>query len=216
MTYTNCATILAASMLLVVPLGCDNDKESSEEDAGPDVTEVERTDTAGGADDSPGPDAGERPSARAGESGTIDEKPPLPIEELLPVDLVQEMTESSELARAPIPGINPSPDYNAVRLHSREEDGYGVGLQVWRLEEPKAARSHFEKLRGQYLEPSESEELVDELERPVFTSTRSDVANIVTWLEEPPVVVAISCATDTCDSSKSMAELARAVLDRLQ
>jgi hypothetical protein len=217
MTYWTRSTIVAA-VVLFVAAGCDSDSDADQTDAGGgDAIQTEQTDQPDtGSEDArtdKSPDAGEgRPSATADESGTINEKPPLEIEEFVPFEKIQQLDESREYTRSFLTGAEPTPNYNAVRIHPSQGGDYGAGLQIWKLADEGKAVEKFNQLKKQYLDVAPGLENID---AKSFTSTRADIQNVVVHPEGGPFVYAVSCSKKLCDSPDKLTELVGFVHEEL-
>ena len=78
--------------------------------------------------------------------------PPLIVSDLLTRSDIREVTQyAGELQETTLDGIEPSPQYNAIRL-SAGEAGYGAALQVWQFDEMRQATNHFRRLRETYFD----------------------------------------------------------------
>lgn len=221
MTYWT-RSILVAAVTLLVAAGCDSDSDSDQNDAGGgDAIQTEQADEPDtGSDDADtadsSPDAGDdRPAATASESGTIDEKPPLEIREFLPVEQIQKIDESREYTRSPLPGIEPSPNYNAFRIHPSQGDDYGAGLQVWKFEEEGKGGQRFDELKSQYLNVDPKAAVLEGLDAQGFASTRGGIQNVVVFAGGNKVVYALSCSKTLCDSPDKLRELVSYVHEEL-
>ena len=79
-------------------------------------------------------------------------RPPLIVSDLLTRSDIREVTQyAGELQETTLDGIEPSPQYNAIRL-SAGEAGYGAALQVWQFDEMRQATNHFRRLRRTYFD----------------------------------------------------------------
>lgn len=80
--------------------------------------------------------------------------PPLIVSDLLTRSDIREVTQyAGELQETTLDGIEPSPQYNAIRLSAGEER-YGAALQVWQFDETRQATNHFRRLRDTYFDQS--------------------------------------------------------------
>jgi hypothetical protein len=217
MTYWT-RSIIVAAVALFVAAGCDSDSNSDETDAGSgDALQTEQADEPDtGSEDARtanAPDSGDdRPSATANEPGTIDEEPPLQVQEFLPIDQVQKLDKSREYTRSFLPGAEPGPSYNALRIHPAQGDDYGAGLQVWKLEDEGKAVEKFKQLKKQYLDVGAGLQNID---AKTFTSTRDDIQNVVVHPEGERFVYTVSCSKNLCDSPDKLTELIGFVQEEL-
>lgn len=76
--------------------------------------------------------------------------PPLIVADLLTRADVREVTGyTGELQETTLEGIEPSTDYNAIRLAAADKS-YGFALQLWQFGETRQVTNHFRRLRETY------------------------------------------------------------------
>lgn len=225
MTYRRCSSI-AVTLLLLMSWGCDNKSSDQHGDAGADATqqtdndkpdESSSKDTATAKKRDTGQSEPARPTAKADESGTITEKPPLEIGQLLNRQDVADLAGGGTFEKAPLPGMEASPSYNAHRLKPKDGDGYGAGLQVWAFEDESTAAQRINELKTQYLNVEPAPKEAKTLGSSAFLSTRSGIKSLVYQTSNPSTrVIAISCAEEICKKPKDLMTLADKVGKRLK
>lgn len=225
MKYRTPLSVLAACLLLVLAgAACDSDKKSTSDDGeqaapatsekadkGADEQQEERARSA----DAGNADAQGQPSATSG-SGTVAEKPPLEIADLLTPKDAEEIANGGTFKAEHLVGEPPSPDYNARHLRPEQGNDYGVGLQVWSFQKVESAEKRFQDLKSQYLAVKEAPEAAEGLAGEAFLSQRSGIKNLVFHIDTPPRIIAVSCSTKLCQSQTDLMELAEKVAERVQ
>jgi hypothetical protein len=219
MTYLKWMTagLLAVSLCAA---GCDSDKKKAAtgDDAGADTAAPSKEPEAADdrADASAAPGAGEaRPTATASEKGTIDEKPPLDIEGVLPVEVVTKIAGGGNFEAEKLVGVEPSPTYNARRIKPAGGGNYGAGLQVWSFDKADGAGAKLSTMKSQYLNVSKAPDSAKGLGDAAFVAERSGIRNLVFAVDEPACVAAVSCSKEVCSSDKELVQLATAAQKKL-
>ncbi len=156
--------------------------------------------------------APKRTTASSPNNATVNEEPPLDISKLLTVEDFSQMTRA-KLVEDPLVGKAPSPDYNAIHVHQAGRNFYGAGLQVWKIDAPKAAVKRVEQMSQQYLgvEDPSGKPVADATAQ--FLSNRAGILTHVFALDG--YVVAVSCGEKFCkDGEKDLFEISKKVAGR--
>lgn len=214
-------TSAIAALLLVFAVACDSDKSEGEEDAGGDAAQSTETGTGqaddqGGSEQTGAPSEDSRPSAKSTEKGTIQEKPPLQVESFLTIDDLRSIEKSKDFAPGKLVGRDPSPKYNAKRVHPEGGGNYGAGIQVWAYKKESAAKKRVDDMKAQYLNVGPVPEDAKGFGASAFVSQRSGIKNFVFHVGNPPRTVAVSCSKEICDTDAKMTQLADQVRERIE
>jgi hypothetical protein len=138
------------------------------------------------------------------------QRQPLAIGHLLSRGEVREVTGyAARLTEAPLSGQTPDDHYNGLRLAT--DDGYGVGLQVWRFGDATRASSHFERLRQTYIVNGSTRVAGDQ----AFRSEFGGIRQLVFQGRASHTVVAVSCDVTVCTDDQVLQDLAQRVHGRL-
>ena len=150
------------------------------------------------------------------QGGVVDSLKPLPVDELLIVDRLQDLFELEVRDIQPIPGKEPSPFYNSARFLFEDHQGFGIGIQVWAIVNDDDAEARFTELRSQHLNVEETDIGISGGDEH-FSSNRGSIETIVSWTnKEQPRIVALSCDTSLCDNDEDFAELFNQISERLK
>jgi hypothetical protein len=209
--------ICSVLMLTALVVGCDDKKDSDgEADVGGlgDVAEAPPTPPSGGDAD---PDAAQddersaRMAASSAGGGVVNQEPPLAVDTFIDAaDLDSFLDKTAE--PKPLVGADPSPDYNAVRYQPEGKELFGIGLQMWKLDDRGAAKARLEQMRDQYLNVSGAPKTLSSPIDGAFRSQRGDITTVVFALPLPEsdaaYVVALSCSDQVCEPEETFGELA--------
>ena len=196
---------------------CDDDKSQK---AGADAT---TSDAAVGkeksAEKSGTPDtSSDEPFRTKGSSekpAKVDPNPPLEVEGLIVQKDVKALS-GDPLTTTRLAGRAPGPTYNALRVYPKGRDEYGAAVQLWKLDDAKAAAKRVGELRPQYLgtdDPSKSDAPVKD--RSAFISQRQGIWQYVFSPRNTPYVAAVSCHEKFCGDWKVLYELGSKINQRL-
>lgn len=149
------------------------------------------------ADDAPvvPPPEPQRVAMTAGRA-TLSAQAPLAIEHLLPREYASKLIHG-QFDVEPLPGQKPGPNYNALQLRPATKDPrYGIGLQVWKLNDQTAATARIAELKEQYLGTSDLHDTA--AKKTGFRSERAGIRTYLFAADSSPHVIALSCATQVC------------------
>ncbi len=138
---------------------------------------------------------------------------PLDLSQLIDRDqLARTINASSGLAKLPITGQEPSPEYNHIRFGPMgTKAGLGLAIQVWRDNSIGAARIRFQSFRKSYPEVSDNRTVTTN----TFFSQYGDRIYVGYLVTRAKVNVVVSCATDLC-TPDTIVKVALGLKERLQ
>ena len=219
----NRSSIIAATLLLALGLisGCDDESKEQPADAGG-ADGSAQADTSGASEDTTVTDKKKatadpqpaRPKATSPSRATVSAEAPLDVSEYLVESDLSKLVKG-KVSTEPLVGTEPSPDYNAIRLHPGKGNVYGAGLQLWKLDNAKAARARLDKLRAQYLGVDNAPASAPVRGKRAFVSERAGIRSYVFATRKPAHLIAVSCDQETCKNWKDVMGLAKKVQIRL-
>lgn len=213
-------SILISLLILAGALGaCDGNKAKDAVDAanpGRDVAPEDTGAQAKGAnaaseenEDAP------RPSATSPGAAKLSARALLQIDKLLGAGDFKSLT-AARIASEELAGKPAAADYRARRFYPAGGNTYGVGLQVWKLEDAQAAQGLVAKLRPQYLGVDEAAAKPGDSAQG-FRAARAGIQTQVFAPDKAPgYVAALSCDDTLCKNGWSdVGRLAQLVEQRL-
>jgi hypothetical protein len=150
--------------------------------------------------------------AAAQRRAIVPSRPPLDISHLLlDAEVVPLVARQGELQREALAGKKPGPEYNALHYRRRNGTEFGLGLQVWKFEDPAAARGKLEELKGQYL----GVESVPDSASQSFGARRAGIRAYLVAPDDKAYLIGLSCGPEACKDWKALTELSAKVIARL-
>lgn len=136
--------------------------------------------------------------------------PPLIVADLMTRADVRELTGyTGELLETSLEGIEPSVDYNAIRIGAGQ--GYGFALQLWQLPEIRQVTNQFRRLRETYFAAdNESAPVGNE----AFSATFQGLRHYAFLHRASRSIAVVTCQEDLCDPAE-VRSLAQRVSNRL-
>lgn len=207
-------TLLLSSAIVGGLLGCSDrvdgstskvpSEEHAEIDVGADI--VEHTAEAKVAFDEAEPASPGRTKVNASRRrGVISNDPPLSTTAFLTADDIQPFFHDDAVETAPIAGQSPSPTYNSIRFAPSEHPHqFGIGLQIWQLEEISAPE-RLTELRAQYLNVRKPDH--KDAPRTSFISERAGIRTFVFASKDDSHLFALSCGSEHCPDWTPLYEL---------
>ncbi len=136
--------------------------------------------------------------------------PPLIVADLLTRADVRELSGyTGELLETSLEGIEPSVDYNAIRIGAA--GGYGFALQLWQLAEIRQVTNQFRRLRETYFAADlESAPVGNE----AFSATFQGLRHYAFLHRASRSIAVVTCQEDLCDAAQLRA-MSQRVSNRL-
>lgn len=223
-------TAFIASVLCLVVAACDRSgedvpapestaaapSESASSEAAPETDAGSENDAA-----PPSTAQGEREEARPWLSGDELEElrnrlglgtpAALPVRELLtPVDVRELASYTGTLQEVSLVGQEPTTHRNSLRMAS--DDGFGVGLQVWRVDEVRQLEPRFERLRQTYIHAERPERIIGQ---QAFMGEFGGLRHYAFLHRASRQLVVVTCGMEVCDSADKVSRIAGRVHSRL-
>ena len=140
----------------------------------------------------------------------LDPPPNLLVGDLLTRQDIREVTQyEGAVAETTFDGIEPSPNYNAVRIAA--EGGFGFGLQLWSLDESRQVSPRYDRLQQTYFRSTEDESPVGDR---AFIANFEGIRQYGFMHRASRSVGVVSCDANLC-SAEQVEQLAQNVLNRL-
>jgi hypothetical protein len=135
---------------------------------------------------------------------------PLLVGDLLTRADVREVTAfAGELMETSLEGIEPSPEYNTIRLSA--DGGYGFALQVWQLTDVRQLSTRFRRLRETYFQSALDPASVA---NEAFTADFQGFRHYAFMHRASKSIAVVTCDMALC-SPEHVRELAQRVVNRL-
>ena len=136
--------------------------------------------------------------------------PPLVVADLLTRADVRELTGyTGDLLETSLEGLEPSVDYNAIRISAGT--GYGFALQLWQLAEIRQVTNQFRRLRETYFAAeNESAPVGNE----AFAATFQGLRHYAFLHRASRSIAVLTCQDALCDAAQ-LRSLAQRVSNRL-
>jgi hypothetical protein len=125
--------------------------------------------------------------------------------------VVPKALSKHKLRRAALPGVKPSPTYNALYYAPAKGDDFGVGVQVWRDRNLVDSRTRFNTMRATWTNVVKTNKITEQ----GFRSHFGDVVTLVFADSRRPLVAAVTCDVAVCKADE-LIELATRVKTRLR
>ena len=139
-------------------------------------------------------------------------EPPLDLTGYLSIaDLEKVLGAKQHFRRADLPGVPPSPGYNAILFASDKPNELGVTVQVWRDPNLAESRTRYNTMKNAYSNVTSSNKVTD----MGFRAWYGPVVTQVFVDPRRPLLAAISCSGKVCNGEQ-LIELARRVAERLR
>ncbi|MBA2664828.1 MAG: hypothetical protein H0U74_21245 [Bradymonadaceae bacterium] len=214
---STCLKALALVFGFSLVVACDRDPKSSE--TGSELSGEQAAVVASGeqADDAAAQFAPQAQHiASTPRPATIAKEAPLDVAQLLPSADAQKLIGRGAVTTEPLLGKPASPNYNAMMFRATNAPAsYGVGLQVWKLEDASSAEARLGELKGQYLSVLKVAPAGATIKSPSFLAERAGIRSYLFVSEKSPHVVGLSCASDVCKSWSALVTLGSEIESRL-
>lgn len=139
-------------------------------------------------------------------------EPPLDLTGYLSTaDLEKVLGAKQRFRRAELPGVPPSPGYNAQLFASDKPNELGVTIQVWRDPNLAESRTRYNTMKNAYSNVTPSNKITD----MGFRAWYGPVVTQVFVDPRRPLLGAVSCSAKVCNGEQ-LIELARRVAERLR
>ena len=216
--HSRCNITLLILAFVVALAACDEDGKEGPVDASQIVDAKPgspRAETSGDDDESEeAVKESSRTEATSETAGTVEQTPPLPVQDYFKANNVESLTGKNLRVDA-LAGQQPSETYNSLRVQPAGRNEYGAAVQMWKLDSPKAAAERVADLREQYLSVDDPAEDAPVTERDAFVTDRQKLWQYVFNPEGQPYVASVSCAQDFCKSMKVVYEIGSKVNNRI-
>lgn len=135
---------------------------------------------------------------------------PLLVSDLLTRADVRELAQfRGELLETGLAGIEPSPNYNTIRLQA--DGGYGFALQLWQHDEIRQLSTHFRRLRETYFDSSTDGAGVA---NEAFTADFQGIRHYGFMHRASKSIAVVTCDDALCDATQ-LRSIAQRVANRL-
>lgn len=139
-------------------------------------------------------------------------EPPLDVNGYLTAkDLELVVGTKIKFRRADLPGVAPSPTYNALYYQPEKGDQLGVAVQVWRDNNRAESITRFNTMRNTYSNVAPTNKVAEQGFRAFF----GNVVSVVFADPRRPLIASVTCSTKICTADQ-LIELGRRVAERLR
>lgn len=131
-------------------------------------------------------------------------------EMLTPVDIRELTGYTGTLLDKPLPGQEPNANRNSMRIAS--DEGFGVGLQVWRVDEVRQLEPRFSRLRSTYIQQERPERIIGQ---QAFTGEFGGIRHYAFLHRASRQILVVTCSDEICDTPEKVSRLAGRINSRL-
>lgn len=132
--------------------------------------------------------------------------PPLVADRFLSLEDARAFIPNTALSRSTIAGQSPSSTYNSLRYAPVDDSAhFGVGLQIWRLDDETPAQERLSELRAQFLNVA----IPTHADAPSgsFVSERAGLRTFVVPSADERHLFALTCGLEHCSEWAQLYEL---------